>query len=988
MAEFQYRVLGPVEVWLDGQPLPIDAPRQRALLAALLLEANRVVSVDLLVDWLWGSSPPAQARNTIQSLVLRLRRILGPEGGLLTRRPGYLLRVEPDRLDLDVFERLAADGRAALDAGDAETAARELRAALALWRGEPLSDAATQDNVEVPRLRERRLRVTEDLVAAELGCGRHADLVAWLTALVAGNPLRERFSGQLMLALHGSGRRAEALEVFQSLRRRLVDELAVEPCDAVRLIHREILAQEGPVETRRPRQLPPDIADFSGRDAVLESMRHLLTGRDALGLAVSGQAGVGKTALTVHIGHLLAGEFPDGQIFVDLHGMDARPLHPSAALAQILRALGVEPASIPGSADERAAMYRGLMAERRVLVLLDNAADEPQVRPLLPGSGPGRVIVTSRRVLASLGAWLPSMPLGLLTHAESVELLTRMLGEKRVCGQEDGADLIAVQCGHLPLALRIAGARLVARPRWPLSKMAGYLADTRRRLDELSTGDLEVRASVRMSVAGLTEPERRAVARLGGLWCPDFAGWLAAAALGVPVAEAEEMAERLVDAQLLEALGFDAAGQARYRFHDLIRDYARELSTGTTRDALDACLTAVHHAAAQVLGVGDPMPGQPPHHSCVHCGEIAGLDGSLAWFAAERPTLTSAVSHALDRSLPEHAWRIAHLSAIFFEVRADWDDWRQTHQAALSAVPQNDRAEAALLCGLSRLFIDKGDAGSAGEHARRAVRLGRAADDPGLEADALASLGFAQWHDSRLGPAGRSFKAGLRLAGKAGCHATEVRCLLGLGHLYRNLGRHDDAILALENAIALIRKGAARNEEPYVLVSLGAVHLACERPEEAAGHFRQAMVLATALSDTRCQVFAMRCLADAHRMAGDAAESVRLMRLVPLIMHRPGEDVGEVQTLRRLGEALTDLGRYEEATEHLRRGLELIRRIAFPLIEAEVLYALGDALARAGDRGGAGVALSQSRDRFAECGMRERSTEAASLLARIGDQGR
>jgi DNA-binding SARP family transcriptional activator/tetratricopeptide (TPR) repeat protein len=975
MGDLEYRILGPVEVWLDGRKVRIDAPRQRAVLAALLLEANRVVPVDRLIDRIWADAPPARARNTVQSLVLRLRRILGPAAGLLTRPPGYLLQVPAGRLDLEVFEQRAASGRAALVAGDAESAARELRAALALWRGEPLTGVAGTGLVDVegPRLRERRLLVTEELIDADLECGRHADSVGQLTALVAENPLREKMHGQLMLALHRSSRRGEALEVFRTLRGQLVDELAIEPGEQVQRLHREILADERTRDIERlPRQLPPDVNDFTGRGPVRARVRELLSGSSDPGVAISGPAGVGKTALAVHIGYELAAEFTEGQVFVDLHGLDPHPVPTTVALAQILRALGVQPAGIPDSADERAAVYRGILAERRVLVLLDNVAGEAQVRPLLPGGGGlGRVMVTSRRVLAALTGSLPLLALDPLTHSESVTLLTRMLGEKRVLGQGAAAGRLVIQCGYLPLALRIAGARLATEPRWSVSTMVNRLVGARRRLDELSVGDLEVRASVGLSVAGLTEPQRQAFARLGSLWCADFAGWLAAAALRAPVAVAQRVLERLVEAQLVAALGPDAAGQERYRIHDLIRDYAREQSTGDTQHALDACRDAVRHAAARMLGTDEGA-------------EMADLNRALPWFEAERPTLTQAVLHASHGAMPEHAWQIAHSCAIFFEVRGDWDDWERTHLAALAVKPSDDPgAEAALRCGLSQLSLDKGLTTKAREHAELAVVLGRAAGEADLEADALGSLGYADWMDARLPEAIVNFEAGLRAASQAGYRVGEIRCLLGLGHVYRDTGRYPDAIMVLGQAAAVCHKGADPSKEPYILALLGATHRDCGRLDDAAEFFRRAIAAATALGDTRCRVDAMRNLADTHRLIGDPAEALRLMREALEIVRRLGEQVGEAQTLRRLGEALSDLGQCAEAIRSLRLAHDLIRPIGLPRVQAEILYGLGKAQLQAGDRPGATAALTESIALFEACALPAQKTNAERLLADI-----
>ena len=593
----QFRILGPVELWRDGQPVAL-APKQQVVLAALLLHANQVVPAGWLVEQLWGTQPPATARKTLQSLVLRLRRAL-PPGTLLTREPGYLLRVEADQLDLSCFQQLVGEAATAAAEGDSGRAAQRLREALALWRGPALAgvDSDALQQTEVPRLEELRLGALEARVDAELRLGRHAELVGELRALVAEHPLRERFWEQLMLALYRAGRQAEALDAYRQLRRRLVEELGIEPSPPVQRLQREILnaapglaladTTASPAEGARarpgqgmaavvPRQLPPDAASFTGRERELERLCELLSGGGQRGavpiVALDGAAGVGKSAVAARAAHQLAGQFPDGQLYADLQGATPglAPLPPLEVLSRFLRAFGVDGQRLPVNVEEAAALFRSLAAGRRLLLVLDNAATAEQVRPLLPASPSCAVLVTSRQLLSGIhGA--EHLHLDVLPADEAVRLLGHLAGPERIAAEPEAAVALAQLCGYLPLALRIAGARLAARPAWPVRALVERLADERRRLDELSLGDLAVRTSLQVSYHALDPQVARLFRLLGLLDGPDVGVPVVAALLDQPVEATEAALERLVDARLLESLA-----PGRYRFHDLLRLFARE----------------------------------------------------------------------------------------------------------------------------------------------------------------------------------------------------------------------------------------------------------------------------------------------------------------------------------------------------------------------------------------------------------------------------
>lgn len=609
----EFRILGPVEIWDDTGPIELSASKVRTVLASLLLARGRVVSDSRLVALLWGEDPPATADAQIQTYVSRLRQRLGADVQVARQRPGYLLRMTPEQLDLVTFEQLAAKGHDALAAGRFTEASDTLKHASAIWRGPALggvTDFLTE--LERPRLEEARLTVLEDRIEADLALGLHTTLVAELTGLVAGHPLRERPRAQLMLTLYRCGRQADALATYHDYRRLLVAELGIDPSPDLQDLHQAILAGDPsldvsvvggsgsgdrqPLDTRLA-PLPPDIPDFTGRDKeiveIVTSLRPTSTpphGRRAAHL-ITGMAGVGKTALAVHAAHRLAGDFPDGQIYVDLN--DAGP-SPFDAITVLLRALGVTGSCLPDTMEDRIELYNSKLAGRSVLVIVDNAKNAQQVRPLLPVDRHCAALVVGRTRLTALEG-VRMTDVGVLEHARGLELLGKIIDRGRVAAEPEAAAQIVRQCGYLPLALRIAGARLAAKPHWQLSRMADLLSSGRRPLDELRLADLEVRASVALSLTDLAEPARRALRLLALPNMPKFASWAAAVVLDVPLATAHELLEQLVDARLLEATRVPGTSQIRYAFHDIVRHFALECAMREeTAEARYAVLNRVH----------------------------------------------------------------------------------------------------------------------------------------------------------------------------------------------------------------------------------------------------------------------------------------------------------------------------------------------------------------------------------------------------------
>ncbi|GAA4708405.1 AfsR/SARP family transcriptional regulator [Phytohabitans rumicis] len=592
----QFRILGPVSAWVDGRQLALPAAKQQALLAAGLLSTGRTVPVYRFVDALWDGAAPATAPGLIKSYVSALRRVLHLRGAapvILTRPPGYLFQVGPGALDLHQFESLVAEGRRAGSAGRPEDASRALQSALQLWQGPALGGlGGSYLLAEGERLEELRRAAVEDRIAADLALGRAAAVLPELIGLVAADPLRERLRGQLMVALARVGRQADALDVYRRGRTLLNENFGLDPGPELQRLHQAVLTGRETAQPERisarpacPAQLPPDTIDLTGRDAVVEAVRVALrdaatVGGAATTIAISGIAGVGKSALAVHSAHAARAHFPGGQLYATFDA-GGRAVEPGELLARFLRALGYHDPDIPASTAERTALFRSALASRRVLILLDGVRSECQVRPLLPGTPGSAVLVASRARLAGLEC-ARHVPLDVLAPAESVRLLAHLAGADRVRADPTAAREIAVHCGHLPLALRAAGARLAARPRWSLSALAGRLRDESRRLDELTVGDLCLRVRLEASYLNLNEPERRAFTLLGTAGLPSLTPSVAARVLSVSTVEAERRLDRLAETRLVDLVVAGADGQLQYQFHELTRLYARERGEAAT----------------------------------------------------------------------------------------------------------------------------------------------------------------------------------------------------------------------------------------------------------------------------------------------------------------------------------------------------------------------------------------------------------------------
>jgi tetratricopeptide (TPR) repeat protein/transcriptional regulator with XRE-family HTH domain len=736
-------------------------------------------------------------------------------------------------------------------------------------------------------------------------------------------------------------------------------------------------------ERAAPSLLPPDVADFTGRDAVATRIRELLAGGGlqtaVVVSAVAGKGGVGKTALVVHVAHRVRERFPDGQLYVDLGGAGAHPADPGEVLGWLLSALGVHGSAIPTGLQERAALYRARLDGRRVLVVLDNAAGEGQVRPLLPGSPSCGVVVTSRTRLGGLeGAHL--VDLDVLDPGQAVVLLGRIVGADRVAAEPAAAERIVRLCGLLPLAVRVAGARLAARAHRSLGWLAARLADERRRLDELAHGDLEVRASLALSYQALDAERRRAFRLLSLVGAPDFAAWAASALLDVPLERAEELAEGLVDAQLLEVASHGTGG-VRWRFHDLLRIYARELAAaeppGEPDAALErflgACLTLVEEAnlreTSSSYGVrrGAARPWPLPAEA------TAGLLADpAAWFEAERRLLVGAVELACEAGLDEPAWELATSPAELLERGWYADEWRHTHELALAATRRasNRRGEAVLLRGLGQLdavqdrptdaagwfeqakvvFEEVGDdhgvavteaclgtvSLALGHHSEaldqlcRALPVLRQVGDLRSQAVALRALGTADLQQGRPGDALGRFEEGLAVARRADYRYGEAHLLRWLARAYAEQSETDRAIGLLAQALAIFGQLGARLGEAYALATLGELYLRQGRVEQARVLLDRSLRICRELGELTCEAYALHDLGRLHLAQARADQAIGCLRQALTIGRTIGRPLLVARVLASLGEAYEAVGDQAAARSTWHEALALFRQLQLP----------------------------------------------------------
>ncbi|WP_084468911.1 AfsR/SARP family transcriptional regulator [Nocardiopsis trehalosi] len=868
--EVRFGILGPLQVHRRGAAVELNAAKPRVLLATLLLDANRTVTMDAIVEALWPQRPPRSAVANVRTYASALRAALGDADRVRAGTAGYTIRVGPGELDLHVVDDLADRARAARRVGDHTRALDLLHQAAGHWRGRTLEDLARGPvwEGELGRIEERRVAVAEERAALELALGRHAAAIGPLRDLLADHPFRERLWLQLVLALYGAGRRAEALGAYGRVRRLLAEELGVEPCAELRQVHEAVLRGD-PVATTvtdalaavLPHavpavcQLPRDLPDFQGREAeVAEVLRLVGDGRGAApAVVISGPPGVGKSALATRVGRLLRPRFPDGQLHLALGGTTSGPEPPRELLADVLRALGVVGRALPATLSGRIALYRARLAGRRMLLVLDDAADADQVRPLLPPAEGSAVLVTSRRRLADLLGARP-VELGMLDVRAGRALLVSACRPAGVALDPATAERISAACGGLPLALRLAAGRLTGRRAWPPQVLAERLADESRRL-----GVLGVPPGSAVDADALPGPAAAAFRALGVLGpAPAMPTWVIGALTGRP--DAEDVVDALVDAHVIDPVGVDAVGQPRFALHDLVRLCAREAARGgaaerrRTAERVSGGWLALTDLAAAALPVSPFVPrvdGAARWPVDPRARERAAAH-PRAWFDAERRALVAAVDQAAGAGLADHAWELAVSLVPYFDMRAHYDDWDRTHRAALAAVRAagQRRGEAALLRGLGQVRAYEGDHEQATVLFARSRRLfADAGDERGAT---IATTGLATVarmrgrYDEALELARRAL-AGSAAAGDA--HG-EALARAAVGRIHRARGDRDAALHWLTGALEVSRAAGDAHREAHVLYEIGLLRAAEGDRAAALTRFRAALGIFRRIGDT------------------------------------------------------------------------------------------------------------------------------------------
>jgi DNA-binding SARP family transcriptional activator/tetratricopeptide (TPR) repeat protein len=886
-----FRLLGPVR-FVNGNGDPITVQRlQTAVLAALLADAGRLVTAPILIARVWGADPPRSAIGTLRSHVSRLRRLLEENcrapAPLRSTSGGYLLDVDPARVDLHQFHALTT--RARHTSVPRRDQAVLLREAMGLWDGEPLAELSGEWVARTRHAWHQEYRdAATQWAQAELDLGNAAAVIGRLTDLAAAHPLDESVTAVLMRALYASCRQADALLAYDRIRRDLAQELGVDPGPTLRAVYAAILsgvldAGPGPATTRArvvPALLPPDVTGFVGRRAELAALNRLLPapqqGTAAVIAALSGMAGVGKTALAVHWAHQVRDRFPDGQLYLDLRGFAASgtavPI--ADAVRRLLYALGASPQSLPPDPDAQMDMYRTEMSYRRILLLLDNARDAEHVRPLLPGSSTVMVLVTSRDRLSGLVAThaVHDLTLGMLPVDDARDLLQRRLGPERIRSEPAAVDAIIEGAARLPLALAIAASRAVTRRHVSLAGLAAELRGTTSRLDALSVDDpaADARATLSWSCRTLTPGAARLFRLLSIHPGPD-AGIPAVAGIGgVPAPEAVKLLTELLRAHLVTEPRPD-----RFAFHDLVHAYADERATAdlTAADRTDATARMLDyylhsaHSADRALNPALEELSLEPLLSRVAAEHPTGSEQALAWLADERPVLCSAVRHAAAHGFDAHAWQLAVVLVNYLDAQGYWHDQSDmAHVAVTVAARIGDRAAEARsrrLLGFTWLRLDR--YADADDELVRALDLYGQCGDPQGRAHTYYNLAQVAAAQDRFGDAIAHARRALTLYTAADHTRGHANTLNALGWFLARAGRNASAVTYCQQALTLHRavdnvRGMANTHD-----SLGYVHHRLGRRSVAIEHYQQAAVLCRSLGDRYYEANILLHLGDAHR---------------------------------------------------------------------------------------------------------------------------
>jgi DNA-binding SARP family transcriptional activator len=1042
-------VLGPLLVERDGAAITLPRGRAGVLLAVLAMSAGRPVGAGRLSGLIWDTSQPAHSRASLHTVAARLRGLV--PGAVVTSGDGYLLDVEPDDVDLLRFRRLV---RRAGEAGDPASALAPLERALGLWRGEPLADlrSAALDRDVVPGLTDEYLAAAQQRADLELAAGQHDRVIAELRELVGQYPLREPLWGQLMRALAAAGRQAEAVGEYHRVRETLAAELGLDPSPGLQDLYGRLLQagqRAGPATTPRsrpadrgpngdetasglPRRLPADTGVFTGREAELS---HLLEVSEAAGggpgpgavvvVAIDGMAGVGKTALAVHAAHRLATRFSDGQLFIDLHGYTQGypPRTPDQVLEAFLRAMGVSPQAVPADTEERAALYRQRLAGTRTLILLDNAADEAQVRPLIPGDAGCLVLVTSRRKLKALDD-AHVVAVDVMPEPDAVALLRTVAGPRRAPGEQGAAEVVGL-CGRLPLAVRIAGALLRNRPAWTLAHLAEKLRTAHSGLDAFSDGDRDLAGVFGLSDQNLRDDQRRLFRYLGLMPGPETDAYAAAALADTGPVAAERLLQELVDDNLLLE---PAAG--RYQLHDLIRAHARALAPAdpaAERDAargrlLDYYQHTALRADARIARYTQPGPDGPAPR---HAPALPDQDTARAWLRAERVNLAACLRYAVDGGLDARVVALSAGLANLLRIDGPWPKAAAAQATAVAAAERlGDKAgQARARAELGNVYAATNDYPRAQENLRAALKLHRETGDeagqayaltmlsnvqrlledrPGAEAslrEALAlhtktgdkagrahtliRLGMVQSINADWPGAKASQRAALELHRESGDKTGQAHALTQLIHVQCQTGDYEDAIRDSKSSLVIIQELGDRLHLANALSKLGMAERLTGDYGNAAGHQQAAVDMFREVGNRLGQGNALTELAEVRRLTGDREGAARDLEEAAAIFRGLGSRGSLGWSLNYYAAVIADTGDHARATRVYHEALRLAREVRQPDDEAIALQGLGELHLRAGELEDGAACLHQALQIYRRLGM-PAAGQVTKRLAAIG----
>ncbi|WP_369199974.1 tetratricopeptide repeat protein [Streptomyces sp. PU-14G] len=959
--DFNILILGPVGLQVARHYDSLGSAKERALLASLAIDVGRAVSSDTLVHRLWDEDPPAKPHASLHAYAARLRRRFRQTFDrplLVQHAHTYTLQLAPDFVDFHRYQRLTARAR---DTHDLSTARRldTLREAEALWRGEPLAGLTGAWAEEVrASLETRRLAIRIEKAALELQCGKFEEPASELRLLLRRQPTNETVAEHLMTAYYGSGRQADALRLYVDFRRELQEQLGIDPGESLNRLHRlilrrasmqEILAPATHRSTHHPTPLDnlPAHSDLVGRNQELAALREPFPDGTVIAVqSVSGMAGIGKSLLALHAARALTNAYPDGRLYIDLqaHSADRQPLAPSAALGSLLRSLGLAPGDIPQRLEERTSLWRSLLRERRTVVILDDAAGPEQIRPLLPLDSPSLVIVTSRQRLSGIPAVRPLF-VDVLPQKDAVALFSRLAGAERARDADGTVDVVEM-CGHLPLAIELAASRLRSRPTWSTRHLAHKLSRSHSKLAEIRDRDAGLDRAFELSYRTLTRQQQAAFRRLGLHFGHDFGTHAAAALVGEPIADAERLLEALLDSNLLTE-----PAPERYRFHDLLGEYALTLAHRNSEEETGAVRRLVEFYRAAALDAdtrAHPRRTRLAIHTAASSSMLPPLFDSQEarnWLLTEGPALIAAEYHARTHGSPGTAAELAHILAAFLDSEGLWDEAEQMHHHAArhwNAQGAN-RAEALALIDLSVTHAHAARYEAAEATGRRALSLSRQTQDPECTAEALHQLGILHWHRAEYHKMLDVQREALEIRIRTGDQWNQARSTNNMGIAHLHLGHYNSSFRFFQEALLAFREIGDVRGEAQALNNLADAHLHTGDKESARRFFSRSLEIAIESGSRSEQAMAQLNLGSTLIAPAEMSTILDLYEKALSSFQKLGDRRNETITRIALGDVLGEAAQHREAAGQHRQALTLARDIGAGLEEAQALRGLGTA---------------------------------------------